>query len=158
MKFEKLSEKQAEIIKFISEPDDTLICDGAVRSGKTVVMIMAFVIWAMTHFENTNFAICGKTVGNVEKNVLRPLFEIEGLPYTFSYRRSDSMLAVNCGGIKNNFYVYGGKDESSYMLIQGITLAGVFSDEVALMPRSFVEQAISKRQRANLPACSTTDT
>lgn len=67
MKFEKLSEKQAEIIKFISEPDDTLICDGAVRSGKTVVMIMAFVIWAMTHFENTNFAICGKTVGNVEK-------------------------------------------------------------------------------------------
>lgn len=144
MKFEKLSEKQAEIIKFISEPDDTLICDGAVRSGKTVVMIMAFVIWAMTHFENTNFAICGKTVGNVEKNVLRPLFEIEGLPYTFSYRRSDSMLAVNCGGIKNNFYVYGGKDESSYMLIQGITLAGVFFDEVALMPRSFVEQAISR--------------
>ena len=30
------------------------------------------------------------------------------------------------------------------MLIQGITLAGVMFDEVALMPRSFVEQALSR--------------
>ena len=30
------------------------------------------------------------------------------------------------------------------MLIQGITLAGVFFDEAALQPRSFVEQAIAR--------------
>ncbi len=144
MKFNEFSQKQAEIIKFIQDDNDMLICDGAVRSGKTVVMIMSFVMWAMSKFKGTNFAICGKTVGNVEKNVLRPLFDIEGMPYKFSYRRTEGLLTVDGGGFTNNFYIYGGKDESSYMLIQGITLAGVFFDEVALMPRTFVEQAISR--------------
>lgn len=41
----------------------------------------------------------------------------------------------------NYFYVFGGRDESSQDLIQGITLAGLFCDEVALMPESFVNQA-----------------
>lgn len=36
------------------------------------------------------------------------------------------------------------KDESSAALIQGMTLAGVLFDEVALMPRSFVEQALAR--------------
>ena len=38
----------------------------------------------------------------------------------------------------------GGKDEGSAALIQGVTLAGVLLDEVALMPRSFVEQAVAR--------------
>ena len=37
--------------------------------------------------------------------------------------------------------MFGGKDERSQDLIQGMTLAGVFFDEVALMPQSFVTQA-----------------
>ncbi|MFQ9440920.1 MAG: hypothetical protein ACLR13_07760 [Acutalibacteraceae bacterium] len=41
-------------------------------------------------------------------------------------------------GRKNRFYLFGGKDEGSAAMIQGITLAGVMFDEVALMPRSFV--------------------
>lgn len=44
-------------------------------------------------------------------------------------------------GKYNDFYIFGGKDEGSQDLIQGLTLAGVLFDEVALMPQSFVEQA-----------------
>ena len=40
--------------------------------------------------------------------------------------------------------LFGGRDESSAALIQGSTLAGVLLDETALMPRSFVEQAIAR--------------
>ena len=144
MKLESFSKKQAEILKFICEDYDTLICDGAVRSGKTVVMIMSFIIWAMYNFTETNFGICGKTVTNAEKNVIKPLLNIDGLPYTMEYKRSERMLVVKCADKINYFYIYGGKDESSYMLIQGITLAGVLFDEVALMPKSFVDQAISR--------------
>ena len=54
------------------------------------------------------------------------------------------MLTVTRGRKTNYFYVFGGKDEGSAALIQGITLAGVFLDEVALMPRSFVEQALAR--------------
>ena len=54
------------------------------------------------------------------------------------------MLTCRCGDKENYFYLFGGKDESSYALIQGLTLAGVFFDEVALMPQSFVDQAIAR--------------
>lgn len=144
MKIEKISEKQAEILDFVVSDGLYLICDGAVRSGKTVFMSSAFVIWAMEYYDRTNFAICGKTVQSAERNVLKPLQENESLPYTMSYKVSTKVLTVRCGAKENYFYIFGGKDESSYMLIQGITLAGVLFDEVALMPRSFVEQALSR--------------
>lgn len=144
MKIDKISEKQAQILDFVVSDDLYLICDGAVRSGKTVFMSAAFVIWAMEYYDRTNFAICGKTVQSAERNVLKPLQENESLPYTMSYKVSTKVLTVRCGAKENYFYIFGGKDESSYMLIQGITLAGVLYDEVALMPRSFVEQALSR--------------
>ena len=144
MKIEKISEKQAQILDFVVSDGLYLICDGAVRSGKTVFMSSAFVIWAMEYYDRTNFAICGKTVQSAERNVLKPLQENESLPYTMSYKVSTKVLTVRCGAKENYFYIFGGKDESSYMLIQGITLAGVLFDEVALMPRSFVEQALSR--------------
>jgi PBSX family phage terminase large subunit len=64
--------------------------------------------------------------------------------YSIIFTRSDNKMIVRKGGAQNTFYVYGGKDESSYMLIQGITLAGVLLDEVALMTQSFVEEALAR--------------
>lgn len=146
MKIKQLSEKQREIMGYAVNDDVALICDGAVRSGKTTIMSLTFVLWAMQNYNHTNFAICGKTVQAAERNILKPLMEIDGLgaALTMSYKVSTRVLTVRCGNIRNWFYLFGGKDESSYMLIQGITLAGVLFDEVALMPRSFVEQALSR--------------
>ena len=60
------------------------------------------------------------------------------------YSQTNALLTIKRGTKTNYYYVFGGKDESSYQLIQGMTLAGVFLDEVALMPRSFVEQALGR--------------
>ena len=146
MQIKPLSKKQRQIIEFAQSEDMALICDGSVRSGKTTIMSMAFVLWAMQNYDRTNFAICGKTVQAAERNILKPLMEIDGLGAALSmhYKVSTRILTVRCGDRTNWFYLFGGKDESSYMLIQGITLAGVLFDEVALMPRSFVEQALSR--------------
>lgn len=144
MRIETFSKKQLDILRFILDESDTLICDGAVRSGKTIVMSIAFIIWAMKNFDKTNFGICGKTVSNAERNILKPLQQVEGLPYSMKYKLSNRMLIVKCKDKENYFYLFGGKDESSYMLIQGITLAGCLFDEVALMPKSFVDQAIAR--------------
>lgn len=144
MEITKFSPKQAEILRFAYSDCDTLLCDGAVRSGKTLVMSFAFVLWAMNNFDKTNFAICGKTVTNAERNILKPLEQIEGTPFTTYYKISNRCLTVQSAGKENYFYLFGGKDESSYMLIQGLTLAGVLFDEVALMPQSFVDQAIAR--------------
>lgn len=141
-----LSRKQRAILWFGESPYTSLICDGAVRSGKTSIMSLAFFRWAMAHFKNCNFAFCGKSVGSVERNVVTPLLAITGLRrhYDITYRRGAHVIIARRGSVENRFYLFGGRDESSYTLIQGITLAGVMLDEVALMPRSFVEQSLAR--------------
>lgn len=150
MVFNKLSPKQKTIFRWChgenKDKYDAIICDGAIRSGKTVCLVVSFVIWSMRYFNNCYFAICGKTVQSAERNIINPLLESEDLRNYFKveYRRSDKLLTVSDGTITNYYYVFGGKDESSAALIQGITLAGALLDEVALMPRSFVEQALAR--------------
>jgi PBSX family phage terminase large subunit len=146
VKFDSISPKQAEIFTFPHESYGTLICDGAVRTGKTVMMIVSFIEWAMNEFNGCNFGICGKTVSATERNIIMPTQQIRSITkkYKITYTRSTSLMTVKRNGRVNYFYVFGGRDESSYMLIQGITLAGVLFDEVVLMPESFVEQAIAR--------------
>ena len=140
------SEKQREIFRFPYTHYEALICDGAVRSGKTSVMSLSFLLWAMGRFDRCAFAICGKSVGSVERNIITPLLGVQYLQQNFAirYNRGGHVLIVRRGGRENRFYLFGGKDESSYALLQGVTLAGVLLDEVALMPQSFVEQALAR--------------
>lgn len=140
------SEKQMKIMAFPYTSYDALICDGAVRSGKTSVMSLSFFRWAMLTFAGQAFAFCGKSVGAVERNIVTPLLAVKWVRTRFNvrYNRGDHVLIAREGNRENRFYLFGGKDESSYTLIQGITLAGVLLDEVALMPRSFVEQACAR--------------
>ena len=144
MRISEFSPKQGEVLKFIFAPEEVLVADGSVRSGKTMSMIVAYLIWAMEHFDRTNFIIAGKTVTSTERNIIRPLQDVEGLPYRLHYKRADRKLVATCGGKENYFYVFGGKDEGSYQLIQGLTAAGAFFDEVALQPQSFVDQATAR--------------
>lgn len=141
-----LSEKQKSILAFPYTNYQTLICDGAVRSGKTSLMMVAFIDWAMRSYKNTRFGICGKTVDSATKNIIAPYTAMTYAKekYRIRWRRSDKLLEVSRGDVTNWFEVFGGKDESSFMLIQGRTFAGVLMDEVALMPRSFVEQAMAR--------------
>lgn len=143
----EFSQKQLEI--FRTAYDDIhydIIADGAVRSGKTLCCSVAFVMWAMDTFDASNFAICGKTVGSAIKNIILPLLNITDLKkvYTLDFKRSFNCLIIKYGKKTNYFYVYGGTDERSQDLIQGITLCGFLLDEAALMPQSFINQAIAR--------------
>lgn len=142
-----LSPKQFQILTFPKTKYEALICDGAVRSGKTSIMTVSFLRWAMEEFNGYTFGICGKTVQSVERNIITPLLTVRYFPknkYRLIWRQDKHLLIVRRGKKENLFYVFGGRDESSYTLIQGITLAGVLLDEVALMPQSFVEQALAR--------------
>ena len=124
---------------------DALVCDGAVRSGKTLAMGLGFFLWAMSCFSGRRFALCGKTRGGVRRNVVEELLPwLRKLGMTVVDSRTAQVLTVRFGRQENEFYLFGGKDEGSAALIQGMTLAGVFLDEVVLMPRSFVEQACAR--------------
>ena len=124
---------------------EAIICDGAVRSGKTLSMGMGFFLWAMMCFDHQRFGICGKTIQSLRRNVLGEVQpRLEKLGFLWQEKRSENLLIVRFCGHENRFYIFGGRDESSASLIQGITFAGILMDEVALMPRSFVEQACAR--------------
>lgn len=147
MIFEKISPKQKQVFRWCYRPEyRAIICDGSVRSGKTAAMSCSFVLWAMRNFNRENFAFCGNTVQAVERNILMPLQIMTDITYYYKlkYLGSKHILTVTGGGHENYFYLFGGKDESSYKLVQGITLSGVLFDEVALMPESFVQQTIAR--------------
>ena len=115
-----------------------IICDGAIRSGKTLAMGMGFFFWAMACFSDRQFALCGRSVGALLETVLP---QLRRLGFACEEKRSEKLLIVRRRGRENRFYLFGGANEASAALIQGMTLAGVLFDEAALMPRSFVEQA-----------------
>ena len=122
-----------------------IICDGAVRSGKTLCTGLSFFCWAMCSFQSRNFALCGRTIQSVRRNLLSELLPLlERMGFRCDQKVSRNVILVRLGGRWNQFYLFGGKDESSAALIQGITLAGALLDEVALMPRSFVEQTAAR--------------
>ena len=148
MHYEPFSEKQLITLRWWNSDKykhhDALICDGSIRSGKTISMAVGFVLWSMTQFSGQNFAICGKTIESLRRNVILQLPHwLEGL-FSLSERRSENLLTITAAGQTNRYFLFGGRDGSSYALIQGMTLAGVLFDEVALMPRSFVEQALAR--------------
>jgi PBSX family phage terminase large subunit len=124
---------------------DGIIADGAIRSGKTVSMETSFLLWAMNTFSDQNFALCGKTIGSLRRNVLKDFKKIAiSRGYNVDEKRSEKLITISKGPVTNYFYYFGGRDEASQDLIQGITLAGVLFDEVALMPESFVNQATGR--------------
>lgn len=148
--FRPFSKKQRMVLNWWC-PDspvkdyDGIIADGAIRSGKTISMSLSFVLWAMSTFDGQNFAMCGKTIGSFRRNVLFwLLLMLRSRGYQCDDNRADNLVIIRRGEVENYFYIFGGKDERSQDLIQGITLAGVFFDEVSLMPESFVNQATGR--------------
>ncbi len=124
---------------------EAIICDGAVRSGKTLCMGLSFFLWACTNFHGARFGVCGKTISSLRRNVLTELLpKLKAIGFSVTEKRTENLVRVSFQGKSNDFYIFGGRDESSSSLIQGITFAGVLLDEVALMPRSFVEQACAR--------------
>ena len=124
---------------------DAIICDGSIRSGKTLCMSISFALWAFYKFENSAFALCGKTIRSLRRNVVTPIIPIlQEMGFDCKQKISENILKITYQGKSNLFYLFGGKDESSAALIQGMTLSGVLFDEVALMPKSFVEQALAR--------------
>ena len=149
MIYQRLSKRQWLAMMWWQQPRfrnrDALICDGAIRSGKTMCMADGFVLWSMASFSGQKFALCGKTIESLRRNVILNLWDWLPPDLRIVEKRAENKLVISDGtGRENTYFLFGGRDESSYMLIQGITLAGVLLDEVALQPRSFVEQALAR--------------
>lgn len=142
----RFSPKQLRVLSWWQRSEwEAIICDGAVRSGKTFSMGVSFFLWAQAKFNGKQFGLCGKTIASLRRNLLTELIPyLRGMGMSIREKRAENLLTVRFAGRENRFLLFGGRDESSAALIQGSTLAGVLMDEAALMPRSFVEQALAR--------------
>ena len=105
----KFSEKQRRVLTWWCDGSeervlDAIICDGAVRSGKTFCMGLSFFCWAMRRFSGKQFALCARTAEAGRRNLLhsvRPVLETLG----FSVREQvgRNRLEVEFGGHRNTF-------------------------------------------------------
>lgn len=150
MRFKSFSKRQRQALSwwFPGSPQagrDAVICDGAVRSGKTLCLGLSFVLWAFARYNGVSFAICGKTIRSLRRNLVATLLPaLKESGFSCVFHAGENRIEITYRKSRNQFYLFGGKDAGSAALIQGMTLAGVFFDEVALMPRSFVQQALAR--------------
>ena len=149
MTYQSFSKRQMIAMTWWNRPGlgqlEGILCDGAIRSGKTLSMVTGFFLWSMANFDGCCFGLCGRTIGALRRNIVGHLSQWLADVVQIRENRSENKLVVtNREGRRNTYYLFGGQDESAYKVIQGITLAGVLLDEAALMPRSFVEQACAR--------------
>lgn len=150
MNFSPFSKNQKKVLTWWMDESpvhdkEGIICDGSIRSGKTVSEGISFFLWSFSSYNNQNFALCGKTINSFRRNVwswTKSILQLRG--YIITESRDENKITITYKDKVNYFYIFGGRDERSQDLIQGITLAGVLFDEVALMPESFVNQATGR--------------
>ena len=97
----KLSPKQRQVMLWWQKNYDAIICDGAVRSGKTLSMGMGFFLWAMRRFSGEQFALCGKTIVSLRRNVLHEILpKVTALGFHCEEKRSENLVIERSGRLR----------------------------------------------------------
>ena len=118
-----------------------ILADGAIRSGKTIAMILSFLGWSLSQFHGAEFILAGVTIGALRRNVLMPMFRLlETFGIDYEWKRTEACVLI--GG--NTYHLFGADKDNAQDKLQGMTAAGAYADEVALFPRSFVDQMIGR--------------
>ena len=101
MIYQNFSKRQLLTLTWWNKPQfmdcDGIICDGSIRSGKTVSMTDGFILWSMSRFNGQSFAICGKTIESLRRNVITLMPQwLEGI-FSITERRSENKLIITSG-------------------------------------------------------------
>lgn len=126
------------------------IAVGSIRSGKTIATIVRFLRY-IKQSKYTDFAMAGKTLRALKKNVVRPMLRIMNyyhIPY--EYKKQENEIHLTSWG--KIIVLYGIEKKGSDEPIKGSTYAGAFLDEVTVMDVEGVRMMISRNSLGN-PAC-----
>lgn len=114
--FKPFSKKQLRILTFWHENSPVkdrfmIVADGAIRSGKSVVSSLSFILYVMHKFNGLDAGLAGKSVGSLRRNIVNPLkqmvLSLDG--YEIIEHRSENYFTLYYGNKFNNFYLFGGR-------------------------------------------------
>ena len=104
MNYSEFSPKQRTVLTWWTPGSpyakmEAIVCDGAVRSGKTMSMGLGFFLWAMASFDGQRFGVCGKTIASLRRNVLSDVLpRLKGLGATWKEKRTENLVRVRFAG------------------------------------------------------------
>lgn len=119
------------------------IWSGAVRSGKTIASLLAFVI-ALAAAPNTGLIIiCGRSLQTIERNILDPLADpaLFGPLARHVIHTRGATTAVILG---RTVHLIGASDARAEGRIRGATVYLAYADEITLMPEGFFNQLLAR--------------
>ena len=136
MSLAELSEKQREAALLAERRLN--VWEGAVRSGKTISSIVAWLAFVRTGPAGPLLMV-GKTQRTLKRNIIDPLIEILG-PRRCRYAQGSGELWL----LGRRVYVVGANDERAQEKIRGLTLAGAYADEASTLPESFWSMLLTR--------------
>lgn len=114
------------------------IWDGSVRSGKTINSLMRWGRWVREEAPPGGLMIVSKTERTARQNIVDPMRETFGPAARYSAGNHELWL------FGRRHIIVGAADARSEGKIRGITLAGMYADELTLYPESFFAMALSR--------------
>lgn len=152
--FEKLNPKQNDFI--LDVLDDKIsrinILQGSVRSGKTYVSLIAWLLMVAEYPEDCQLLMVGKTITSLKRNCLVLLENLcpPGL-FEYSIPRKEGHL------FGRKVYLEGVNDARAENKIRGMTLQGAYCDELTLFTEDFFAMLLSRLSKPNSKLLATTN-
>lgn len=134
----ELSHKQIESWAASTTRDHFTIWDGAIRSGKTIISLIAFIHW-LTHAPTGPVAILGKTRTTIIRNILDVIAMIAPKAIGGYGMTSDRVKIMG-----RWVWIIGANDAQAESKIRGLTLAGAYVDEATLLPEAMFVQLLGR--------------
>lgn len=124
---------------------------GSVRSGKTWISLLKWAIWIGQQAQDKQFLMVGKTITTLKRNCLVLLEELIGDNITYSISQKKAVI------FGRTVWLEGANDERSESKIRGMTLMGVYVDELTQIPQDFYLMALSRLSEKGAVFLATTN-
>lgn len=122
---------------------DVNVCEGSIRSGKTIITLLRWIIFVARAPRGGELVMVGRTRDAVWRNLIAPLQN----PELFG-AVSDQVIG-NYGAptvkiMGRTIHVLGASDAKAEKVIRGMTVAGAYVDEITTIPEEFFTQLLGR--------------
>lgn len=134
----------------------TTIWSGAVRSGKTIGSLVAFLIHLTRAPESGLVLICGRTLQTIERNILEPMQD-RALFGPIADQVHHTRGAPTATILGRTVHLIGASDARAEGRLRGLTACLALLDEATLVPEGFFNQMLARLSVPGAKALLTTN-
>lgn len=150
-----LSPKQLRSIA-LSERHRLSIWSGAVRSGKTIASLVAFLIALAGAPSSGLIVIVGRSLQTIERNIIEPLQD-PALFGPLAKKVHHTRGATTAVVLGRTVHLIGAADARAEGRIRGATICLAMADEITLLPEGFFNQLLARLSVAGARLIGTTN-